>query len=65
MPSVRESVELEGLFAFSLLQLAVDAQLDAPNRQQLILVSVLPDLTSSPIRNCHFQTPGVAVVVTT
>jgi hypothetical protein len=31
---------------------------------RLILVSVLPVLTSSPIRNSHFQMPGVAVVVT-
>src|SRR5580704_15151817 len=34
MLSVRESAELEGLFAFRLLQFTVDAQLDASNRQQ-------------------------------
>jgi hypothetical protein len=28
----------------------------------LILVSVLPDLTVSPIRNCHFQIPGTVVI---
>ena len=27
------------------------------------LASVLPDLTRSPIRNCHFQTPGVSDLV--
>src|SRR6266540_2662795 len=30
---------------------------------RISLASVLPDLTRSPIRNCHFQTPGISDLV--
>src|ERR1700751_2573399 len=59
--SVRQPVKLVVIAAFFNSRSIRDCTRRIASRS--ILVSVLPVLISSPILNCHFQTPGTVVMV--